>query len=109
MIGRILMASVIGFSSSGLALAKDMIEVPTDSKARYTVLEVRQVDGGLVEIKTLREGPSGSSTATRLVDCSANTFAYTEDDGTIVSKPTFGPLVTGSISYYVSEYACSMR
>ena len=109
MIPRALLACAIGLTISSATLAKDItIPVPTDSKARYTVLEIRKAEGGLVEIRTRRDGPSGSSTATRRVDCSGKQFAYTEDDGSPVTEP-LTPLVTGSISYYVSEYACSKR
>jgi hypothetical protein len=89
------------------ALGADTIFVPTDSKARYTVTNLKRTEEGLVEITTRRDGPSGTSTAKRLIDCDGKRFAYTEDDGVAVPNPTLGPLVAGSISYYVSDYACS--
>lgn len=94
------------------ASAEQVISVPTDPSAMYTVLDITRRPDSLVEITTRRDGTSGTSYAKRLVDCASATFKYLGDGDTLEmmrnSKPdpNMAELVPGSVSTYVSEYAC---
>jgi hypothetical protein len=100
------------FFAPALAANPARIDVPTDLKAKYTVVDVKRVGGGKAEITTRRDGPSGTSYAKRLVDCGSMRFKYLGEGDTMEElsrskpSPNMGPLVTGSISYHVSMYAC---
>jgi hypothetical protein len=93
--------------------ATPLLSVPSDPSARYTVLAVdRAPVKGEVYITTQREGKSGTSFARRLVNCSKQTFRYTGDADTLQEMKSqnlpgnMGGLTNGSISWYVSQYAC---
>lgn len=94
------------------AQAQENVAVPSDPKARYTLLEAKEKDDGLVESLTRRDGPSGTSYSKRLIDCDNATFRYIADGDTLEEmKPKtyfdpMGPLTFGSISMYVSAYVC---
>lgn len=102
------------FLGPGPALADDPveIEVPSDSKADYTLLGLEDLGGGVVQTTTKRVGPSGTSYAKRLFDCGSMRFKYLAEGDSIeeldrgTPSPNMGPLFTGSISYHVSRYAC---
>ncbi len=104
--------SLFLFAAPALAAKPARIGVPTDPKAKYTVVDLKNVGGGKAEITTKRDGPSGTSYAKRLVDCGSMRFKYLGEGDTIEDlnrskpSPNMGPLVTGSISYHVSMYAC---
>lgn len=95
-----------------VALAQP-IPVPSDSKARYTALQVTPKPGGMVEILSRRVGPSGTSFALREVDCRNDRFRYLGEGDTreeaLQRKDSPGPmadLFDGSISWHVSHFAC---
>jgi nitrate reductase NapE component len=87
------------------------LDVPSDPKAEYFVLEIKSLRQGLREITTRREGPSGTSFATRQVQCRPFKFRYVAEGDTYETLKRddsfpFGPLVEGSISDVISRYAC---
>ena len=89
------------------------IAVPSDPRAKYFLIDKTPVSKtGIVIITTSRQGPSGKSFARRRVNCYNNTFKYIGDGDTweemLASKPSprMGKLVRGSISYYISNFAC---
>lgn len=88
------------------------LNVPTDPKARYWVLEVDKAGTGQAHIVTKRVGPSGTSFARRRVDCQQGRFQYVGEGDTLAElenahRPSpLIKLVEGSISYYVSRFAC---
>ena len=91
--------------------AEKALSVPTDAKAKYTILET----GGKWPNRTIvtkRVGPSGSSYSTRLYNCSNNTVKYLGTGDTPAemarSKPDPGmaPIVSQSIADYVGRQAC---
>ncbi len=89
------------------------INVPSDSKALYFDEGLEMDSNGFIQIHTQRVGPSGFSHAVRIVDCESQLFDYVYDHD---SKPDEFPILTtqvptselvqGSISYWVSGYAC---
>lgn len=89
------------------------ISVPSDSRARYRVIELWRRPDGLVSVSTRRVGPSGVSYEERLIDCPRGVFAYVrsgdtreEFDAASQFEPLFGPFTSESISSYVGGYAC---
>ena len=94
------------------AQAQENVAVPSDPKAKYTLLEAKERGDSLVEILTRRVGPSGISYSKRLTNCGNATFKYIAEGNTLdTMKPKtysnpMGPLTFGSISMYVSAYAC---
>lgn len=95
------------------AMNGEQIQVPTDSRASYYALAVEDLGNGIVEITTKRVAPSGVSFSKRSIKCHRSEFKYLGDGDTyeemIASKPksNYAALVDGSISHYVSLYACS--
>ena len=94
------------------------ISVLSDSRAKYTALDVKAKDKGLVEILTRREGPSGTSFARREIDCANARFRYLGQGDTREQAmqamqanmvDTMGPLTDGSISTYVAAFACAQH
>ncbi|HHL8024906.1 TPA: hypothetical protein ACQ713_003395 [Escherichia coli] len=87
------------------------ISIPTDSKAKYTIID-KSLNGSMATITTMREGPSGTSYSQRLYDCTSWTVKYLGDGDTLeqmkVSKPDEGmsPIVDNSIAYYIGQRAC---
>ena len=88
-----------------------VISVPTDSKAKYYLLEKSEANGR-VTIVTKRIGSLGTSYSKRLVDCNNKTFMYLGEGDSVEemksSKPDvkMTPLTPGSISTYVANAAC---
>lgn len=105
------MFAVIAVAALPALAAEIPLPVPSDAKAHYFVLD-RDTKGTERKITTKRVGPSGTSYAQRLVNCSAGTVKYLGDGETLAamkaSKPdaNMGPLVQGSIAYYVAKAAC---
>ncbi|MDP1927083.1 MAG: hypothetical protein Q8K62_01090 [Thiobacillus sp.] len=91
--------------------AEKPLHIPSDPKASYLVLE-KGGSGSQRTIVTKRTGSSGTSYSKRLYDCSNGTVKYLGSsdslDGMRRSKPDprMGPIVEGSIAYYVGLEAC---
>lgn len=91
--------------------AEKPLHVPSDAKASYLVLE-KGGSGSQRTIVTKRTGSSGTSYSKRLYDCSNGTVKYLGSsdslEGMKRSKPDpkMGPIVEGSIAYYVGLEAC---
>jgi len=87
------------------------LSVPSDSKAQFFVLE-KGGTGAQRTIVTKRVGSSGTSYSKRLYNCTDSTVKYlgTGDslDAMAASSadPNMGPIVQGSIAYYVGVEAC---
>lgn len=93
-------------------LAAEMpLHIPSDSKANYLVLE-KGGSGPQRTIVTKRTGSSGTSYSKRLYDCSNGTVKYLgsgdspEEMRRSKPDPRMGPIVEGSIAYYVGREAC---
>ena len=92
----------------------DAKEIPvwSDTKARYWELE-RGGSDNRPTILTMRNGPSGTSYASREYNCSAHTFRYlaegdSRNDMYVKTPPeAFAVLVEGSISDVVGHYICN--
>lgn len=99
--------SLMSFS----AVSATAISIPTDSKAKYTIID-KSMNGSMAAITTMREGPSGTSYSQRLYDCAAWTVKYLGDGDTLeqmkASKPEEGmsSIVDNSIAYYIGQRAC---
>ncbi|HDG8091882.1 TPA: hypothetical protein PCO36_000418 [Klebsiella oxytoca] len=99
--------SLMSFS----AVSATAISIPTDSKAKYTIID-KSMNGSMATITTKREGPSGTSYSQRLYDCTAWTVKYLGDGDTLeqmkASKPDEGmsSIVDNSIAYYIGQRAC---
>ncbi|MHB7540121.1 hypothetical protein ACYCL0_08275 [Klebsiella pneumoniae] len=93
------------------AASATTISIPTDSKAKYTIID-KSLNGSMATITTMREGPSGASYSQRLYDCTSWTVKYLGDGDTLeqmkASKPDEGmsPIVDNSIAYYIGQRAC---
>ena len=93
-------------------VAEEMqFSIPSDPKAKYFVLE-KNTRGSERAIVTKRVGSSGTSFSKRLYNCSNGTVKYLGDGDSLAemaaSKPDskIGPIVAGSIAYYVGIEAC---
>lgn len=102
---------VLVLSSSATFAAEKALHVPTDAKAKYTILEI----GGKWPNRTIvtkRVGSSGTSYSKRLYNCSNNTVKYLGTGDTPAemaqSKPDphMAPIVSRSIADYVGREAC---
>jgi hypothetical protein len=102
---------------SGGASAGTRVNVPSDPRSSYSVVEISPKVDGRVVILTRRSGPSGVSHSRRECDCGANTFRYLGDGATVadalrpkVPTESFVPLVgsgsIGSVSAHVCWFAC---
>lgn len=93
------------------------IDVPSDAGADYWIGNVRTTTDGHVTFDSVRNGPSGTSYASRFVDCERRRFAYTREADTHeallaterkgLHAADLGPLTPGSISTELSLKACS--
>ena len=106
----ILVLALAAFVPITLAAEKAMT-VPTDAKAKYTILET----GGKWPNRTIvtkRVGSSGTSYSKRLYNCSNNTVKYlgTGDTPAEMARskpdPKMAPIVSQSIADYVGRQAC---
>jgi hypothetical protein len=88
------------------------VAVPSDPNAIYTIISAKKEGNGRAKIVTRREGASGVSFSERLVDCKNSMFKYTAEGDSLNAmkkkQEEMGPLVQGSISYYISAYACAI-
>jgi hypothetical protein len=107
----LILASVPAASAAKLR----RIDVPTDPKAQYFLQQLSKRADGRITVTTVRRGPVGTSYSTRIVDCAGARFAYAADGDSLEEfrssrhEPTeYGPLTTGSISFYVAKAACGM-
>lgn len=91
--------------------AEKPLNVPSDSKAQFFVLE-KGGSGSQRTIVTKRVGSSGTSYSKRIYNCTDSTVKYlgTGDSSEAMHKsnpdPNMGPIVQGSIAYYVGLEAC---
>lgn len=103
----------IGISSCGYAASTEgeYLPVPSDLKAKYYVIDRGTLDG-MPTVTTKRIGPSGTSYSRRVFDCSNGTGKYIGHGDTLRQMqnsrqdPKMYEMVTGSISWYVYQYAC---
>lgn len=111
--------AVLSFSS--VAFAMTDLPVPSDTKAKYSVIQNKR-SGDMAVIQTFRKGPSGTSFATRLFNCRKGTYKYlVEVDGEEninefmqknneamdqLNETGMSAVSEGSITYYVFKYAC---
>jgi hypothetical protein len=95
------------------ALGSDVIPVPSDSGATYSFVDGKPLEKKQVTVTTKRESPSGTVYTTSLVDCRKGTYASLTEATTMEQlKPNpsdaqMTPLAQGSVSYYISIYACT--
>lgn len=90
--------------------------VDTDPGAHYWLRSIAVADDGRVTFDSMRIGKSGTSYASRIVDCRRMTFAYTREADSyevLIATPRervgasgMGPLTARSISTDLSLKAC---
>lgn len=91
--------------------AETSLIVPSDPKAQFFILDKKN-NGYERTIITKRVGPSGTSYSKRLYDCKDNTVKYLGTGDSLAEMesskpdPKMGPIVQGSIAYYVGIEAC---
>ena len=99
----------------------DSLYVPSDSKAKYTVIQNKRV-GDLAILQTISKSSYGTSFSTRLFNCKKETFKYlvdvegAENMNVFLAKnneamenlndSNMSDLVKGSVSYYAYKYSC---
>ena len=95
------------------SLPQRAIQVPSDSRAQYYFLE-KSGNSTFRTLTTKRVGPSGTSYAKRLFNCSQKTVKYLAEGETLStvraatsSSYQLAPIVTGSIAYYMYLEACN--
>ncbi len=103
---------------SSSRVADATIEVPTDLRAQYFLIQTSLLPNGNVVITSRREGPSGISFARRECACRTDRFRYLGEGDTLekAMRPKSPPEQMsdlfktgdglGSISYHVCQYAC---
>ena len=98
--------------STSVLAAEIPLNVPSDPKAIFFVLE-KGSRGTERTIVTKRVGPSGTSYSERLYNCTDHTVKYLGTGDSIaemVASSTvttnMGPIIQGSIAYYVGIEAC---
>lgn len=100
-----LATSIVSFA------AERDLTIPTDAKAKYTILEI----GGKWPNRTIvtkRAGSSGTSYSKRIYNCSNNTVKYLGSGATLTEMgrsnpdPKVAPIVQQSIADYVGRQAC---
>ncbi|UAL42837.1 hypothetical protein K8B83_18780 [Shewanella inventionis] len=110
---KITSIAILVFLGSPITLeaAEIKLNIPSDPKASYTVLE-KSRSGDEAIIVTKRVGSSGTSFSKRLYNCSNETVKYIGSGETIdsmnASKPDakMAPIFEKSIAYYVGKEAC---
>lgn len=91
--------------------SEKQLNIPSDPKAQYFILE-KGGKGTNRTIVTKRVGSSGISYSKRLYNCANDTVKYLgtgssiEEMSTSKADPSMGPIVQGSIAYYVGLEAC---
>lgn len=103
---------------SSSRVADATIEVPTDLRAQYFLIQTGLLPNGNVVVTSRREGPSGVSYARRECACRTDRFRYLGEGDTLEktmrSKSPPEKMADlfktgdglGSISYHVCQYAC---
>ena len=108
---RLAFAIAMLAASTGASAAEKPLVVPSDAKAKYTILET----GGKWPNRTIvtkRVGSSGTSYSKRLYNCSNNTVKYLGSGDTLADMarskpdPRMAPIVPQSIADYVGRQAC---
>jgi hypothetical protein len=108
---RLVIAIALLVTSAVARSAETPLTVPTDAKAKYSILEI----GGKFPNRTIvtkRVGSSGTGYSKRLYNCSNNTVKYLGTGDTLAdmagSKPdvSMAPIVSMSIADYVGREAC---
>lgn len=91
-------------------------DVPADPNASYSLLSVKQGDGGKIIAMTRRTGSSGTSYSNREIDCGAQLARYIGEGDTReeAEKPSPNPgemagLVEGSSTHTAVQVACANR
>lgn len=90
----------------------ERIQVPSDSRASYHLLQWSKLPNGNREALTRRDGPSGTSYARREINCPSMQFRYLGEGDTLEearanrADASLSELTPGSISTYVSEFVC---
>ncbi|WP_440940551.1 hypothetical protein [Immundisolibacter sp.] len=98
-------------ASASVVAAEKPLSVPSDPKAEFFVLE-KGGSGSERTIVAKRVGPSGTSYSKRLYNCSDSTVKYLGTGDSLAEMasskpgPSMGPIVKGSIAYYVGIEAC---
>lgn len=101
---------MLAISLASFAAERDL-SIPTDTKAKYTILEIGGKWPGRT-IVTKRVGSSGTSYSKRIYNCSNNTVKYLGSGDTLMemgrsnSDPKMAPIVQQSIADYVGRQAC---
>ncbi len=92
------------------------ISVPSDTRVRYSLIELKRRTNGYMEITTRRDGQSGTSFSTRLVDCAGGRFGYLADgdseeefEHSRKGSTSLEELSYGSASYWIALRACGQR
>lgn len=104
----VLLALIIPVSALA---AEKQLGVPSDPKAQFFVLE-KGGSGSKRAIVTKRVGPSGTSYSKRIFNCADGTVKYLGAGDSLEAMrksnpdPNMGPIVQGSIAYYVGLEAC---
>lgn len=91
------------------------IQVPSDMRARYWMVEGQRVTATILQIITRRDGPSGRSFAFRQIDCDKREFRYLGEGDTLEEAKVgknfvatgMESLVPQSISTYIADFACA--
>lgn len=99
------------FISVSAHAAETPLSVPSDPKAQFFVLE-KGGNGVERTIVTKRVGSSGTGYSKRLYNCTNSTVKYLGSGDSLAAMaaskadPNMGPIVNGSIAYYVGVEAC---
>ncbi len=108
---RLILATTLLVCAGSIHASEKPLTVPSDSKAKYTILEV----GGKFPSRTIvtkRVGSSGTSYSKRLYNCSNHTVKYLGSGDTLSAMasskpdPKMAEIVSGSIADYVGRQAC---
>ena len=121
MVKVIIFCFIFALSSIPASANDEPLQVPSDTKARYTVLQTKKMEGYAL-IQTKRVGPSGVSITLRQFNCKQGTFKYLVDfDGdnldlfqskvneilkSKLDNSEMGPVTEGSVTYYAYKRAC---
>ena len=106
----IALSALLAVSSTADAAERPLV-IPSDAKAKYTILEV----GGEWPNRTIvtrRVGSSGTTYSKRLYNCSNNTVKYLGTGDTLAdmaksnADPKMTPIISQSIADHVGRQAC---
>lgn len=100
-------------TDSSAATEGAAIFIPSDAKATYTVIGVYSVDRSHAKIEVARDGTSGRTYSSRIVNCDNWTYVLvgsgdSQDEMRIeLSAGKEQSVLAGSVAYYIAKYACS--